>query len=114
MRLETEQVFIRRPEQHDVEELLDLRVRNREFVQPFEPLVPEVHFTAEGQREIVAKIHRNWEQGIGFGFGVFLKKDGRLSGRVNLSNVVRGAWESCTLGYFIDKEEGWISVRWIL
>ncbi len=30
--------------------------------------------------------------------GIFLAHTYQLIGRVSLSNVVRGAWESCTLG----------------
>ncbi len=40
-------------------------------------------------------------RGLGYAFGVF--RDGTLVGRVALSNVVRAAWQSCTLGYYIDR-----------
>lgn len=104
MRLDWERIYIRRLEMDDLKALLALRVRNRDFVQPYEPVAPDSHYTLEGQRGILEKVQRNWEDGIGYGFGVFLSSSNQLIGRVNLSNVVRGAWESCTMGYFMDEK----------
>jgi ribosomal-protein-alanine N-acetyltransferase len=87
----------------DTEALLDLRVRNREFLQPFEPHNPDSHFTFQGQKEVIEKVIQNWENGTGYGFGIFLLNTDQLLGRVNLSNVVRGAWQNCTIGYFLDE-----------
>lgn len=88
----------------DLEALLDLRVRNRRFLQPFEPVTLDSHYTREGQQEILERAQRDWDADGGYGFGIFLTNVDRLIGRVNLSNVVRGAWESCTIGYFLDEE----------
>ncbi|MCF8564196.1 GNAT family N-acetyltransferase [Alicyclobacillus tolerans] len=103
MRQDSERIYIRRLEMDDLEALLDLRVRNRHFLKPFEPITLDSHYTLEGQQEILQKVQHNWETGSGYGFGIFLNKEDRLIGRVNLSNVVRGAWESCTMGYFLDE-----------
>ncbi|MCI0184946.1 GNAT family N-acetyltransferase [Sulfoacidibacillus ferrooxidans] len=103
MRLNSERVYIRRMENEDLEALLDLRLRNRHFFKPFQPITLDSHYTVEGQQEILEKIYHDWNSGSGYGFGIFLTNDDRLIGRVNLSNVARGAWESCTLGYFIDE-----------
>ena len=104
MRKNSERIYIRRLGMDDLEALLDLRVRNRHFLKPFEPVTLDSHYTLEGQQEILQKVQDNWETGSGYGFGVFLINDDRLIGRVNLSNVVRGAWESCTMGYFLDEK----------
>jgi ribosomal-protein-alanine N-acetyltransferase len=103
MQLCSGSIYIRRLEGDDAEALLDLRLRNREFFQPFEPQYPESHFTLEGQREGIEQVIQNWENGTGYGFGIFLRETDQLLGRVNLSNVVRHAWESCTIGYFLDQ-----------
>lgn len=103
MKRESERIYIRPLKLTDTESLLQMRLRNREFVRLFEPIQKESHFTYEGQREIIEGVITNWEQGSGFGFGIFLKATEELIGRVNLSNVVRGAWDSCTIGYFLDE-----------
>lgn len=104
MELNSRHIYIRRLQMGDTKSLLDLRNRNRQFLQPFEPLNPDSHYTLEGQEEILEKVQLNWENGSGYGFGIFLNTNHRLIGRVNLSNVVRGAWESFTIGYFLDEQ----------
>jgi [ribosomal protein S5]-alanine N-acetyltransferase len=104
MRLDSDRIYIRRLELDDLNTLLDLRIRNREFFQPLEPITPDSHYTLEGHRDILEKVQNNWESSAGYGFGIFLNSSNQLIGRVNLSNVVRGAWESCTMGYFLDEK----------
>ena len=44
---------------------------------------------------------RERQLGTGFGFGVFVGN--RLGGEMNVSNIVRGAMQSCSVGYWIDE-----------
>lgn len=97
------EIYIRKLELSDCSSLLDLRLRNRDFLQPFEPLHQEAFYTLSGQSGILEKLTQSWGQGTGYGFGIFLRNSEKLIGRVSLSNVVRGAWESCTIGYFLDQ-----------
>ncbi|CAI6087420.1 GNAT family N-acetyltransferase [Cohnella sp. JJ-181] len=122
------EVYIRRLKAEDADALLDLRLRNRAFFEPYEPVRSDRDYAAEGIRDAIDQDALHWERGSGYGFGIFLRdrdldrnqdrdrhparsrdpdrdRD-RLIGRVNLSNVVRGAWESCTVGYYMDREAG--------
>lgn len=103
MKLQAQHIFIRRMELEDADQSLALRIGNREFMRPFEPIQAETQFTLEGQIETMQKVIQLWEKGCGYGFGIFLSDTNELIGRVNLSNVVRGAWDSCTMGYFMDQ-----------
>ena len=44
---------------------------------------------------------RDAAAGTAYGFGVFVDDD--LAGEVNLNNVLRGAMQSATIGYWIDR-----------
>ncbi len=66
-------------------------------MQTFAPLTPDAHYTLNGQRKVLEKVRQNWENGSGYGFGIFFNRNDQLIGRVNVSNVVRGVWESCTM-----------------
>lgn len=87
----------------DVEELLALRLRNRNFFTPFEPrrADPDAGYTRDSLLEMITINEEARTRGLGYAFGVFA--EGTLVGRVTLSNVVRAAWQSCTLGYYIDQ-----------
>jgi len=86
--------------------MLEMRTRNREFLQPFEPIRPDSFFTLQGQRLAIAKGIADSELDAAYIFGIFLSEpdeaDERLIGRVALTNVVRGPAQSADIGYFID------------
>lgn len=86
----------------DLEDLLALRLRNRDIFTPLEPRKddPGDGYTEASLSRLVDEGTSSWETGRDYPFGVFA--DGALVGRVALSNVVRGAWQSCTIGYYVD------------
>jgi ribosomal-protein-alanine N-acetyltransferase len=89
-----------RPE--DAEEMLDLRVRNRSFFEPFEPALSDDHFTRRAQLDAILLGNRAWDDDREYTFGVALA-NGELVGRVRLSVVVRGPWQNANMGYYVDQ-----------
>ena len=77
----------------DAPDLLALRLANREFMAPFDPVRPEKFFTLEAQTEIA----RNPD---GLTFAIL--DEGELAGLISLSNVVYEAFRSANLGYWVD------------
>lgn len=98
----TSGVTLRPFDQADAEALLGLRVKNRSFLVPFEPQRPTNIYTLSAQRQQIAADEDGFATGRRFAFGVYLED--LLVGRVSLDNVVRGAWQNATLGYFVDHE----------
>jgi len=105
MPLHMDSIFLRLLQPEDAAQLLELRLRNHAFFQLFEPIRPASHLTLEGQQEQIAQSIRDFASQTAFAFGVFLQDDGRMIGRVALANVVRGAWQNATLGYFLDQSQ---------
>lgn len=103
MKFTSDRIYIRPFVLEDVQALLDLRVRNRQFFQPFEPIQSEEHFTYEGQLQAIQKCIQNFATDAGYAFGIFHQETDALIGRVNLSNISRGAFQSCTIGYYLDQ-----------
>jgi [ribosomal protein S5]-alanine N-acetyltransferase len=89
----------------DAGALLDLLLANRSFLSHWDPKRPESFWSLEGQRGDLLRADADRASGRAFGFAVLEAADGRLVGRVNLSNVVRGAWQNATLGYYVG--EAW-------
>ncbi|MCS1352590.1 GNAT family N-acetyltransferase [Mechercharimyces sp. CAU 1602] len=87
----------------DAPALYDLRLRNQVFFAPYEPIRPE-SFTLIGIEQELRQGMLRTQSDQGYSFGIFLSHPGTLIGRINLSNVVRGAWQNCTIGYYIDHE----------
>ena len=85
---------IRRLVPDDAEELARLLAANREFLEPFEPERPEGFLAVAAQRDRLAAAEHL--------YGIL--DHGALAGTIALSNVMRGSFESATVGYWVDRD----------
>ncbi|WP_433791861.1 GNAT family N-acetyltransferase [Actinoplanes sp. CA-252034] len=81
----------------DAEEMAALLRANREHLAPWDPVREEGYWTTEGQWAIISDVLR-----AGNALPHAIVEGGRIIGRVNLSNVVHGAFQSANLGYWVD------------
>ncbi|MGS5018248.1 GNAT family N-acetyltransferase [Paenibacillus sp. JJ1683] len=86
----------------DAERLLEIRRQHFEFFKPFEPERPEHYFTLEEQVRLISNGLEAAQAGQGYTFGLFLSKNDKLIGRMELSGVARGPFQNANLGYFVD------------
>jgi ribosomal-protein-alanine N-acetyltransferase len=75
---------------------------NRDHLRPFEPARTDAFFTSAGQRAQLAG--RVAERAAGSGLPYLVVEGGRVIGRCDLFAVRRGAAQSASLGYWIDRE----------
>jgi ribosomal-protein-alanine N-acetyltransferase len=85
---------------NDVPELAELLRLNREFLAPWEPIRDEDYFTEEGQRAVIQADLEQYELGSKLPH-VILDDSGRMMGRITLNGIVRGAFQSCAMGYWV-------------
>jgi [ribosomal protein S5]-alanine N-acetyltransferase len=82
--------------------LAELVRRNRDFLAPWEPLRDDAYFTVEAQRAGIEDALARHAQGTTVPH-VILDEAGTLVGRITLSGIVRGPFQSCSLGYWVDE-----------
>ncbi len=87
----------------DVPVLAELVLANREFFAPWEPVRDDDYFTVEGQREFVRDVLEKHERGAALPH-VILDESGRVVGRITLNGIVRGPFQSCSLGYWLSAD----------
>ena len=86
----------------DAEELVELLGRNREFLAPWEPVRGPEFFTLDGQRAVITRMLAELERGVTVPH--VIAAGDRLVGRVTLSNIVRGPFQSCIIGYWVSAD----------
>ena len=85
---------------------LDYYSRNRAFLEEWEPVREEAFYTLQSQRELLAQEQTDFESGRLFRAWIFKKEEeDRAIGTFGFSNIVRGAFLSCFLGYKLDGQE---------
>lgn len=83
----------------------EVRVRNEKWLVPWEPSRLSNQGDPTRERDVFASRcaarDRDRQLGLAYAFGLFV--DGVVAGEVNLNNLVRGAQQTGTIGYWIDQ-----------
>jgi len=104
--IETERLILKTIDETFVPIVLDYYLRNRDFLAKWEPVRSDVFYTAEYQEKDLKEELNRVESGQSLRLWI-LKKDGinKIIGNIGYSNIVRGCFQSCHLGYKLDREE---------
>jgi ribosomal-protein-alanine N-acetyltransferase len=86
----------------DAETLARLLTANREYLAPWSPLQGDRYFTADGQREVLARDLAGYELGGMLPLAI-VDASGAVCGRINLNSIVRGAFQSASVGYWVSE-----------
>jgi ribosomal-protein-alanine N-acetyltransferase len=86
----------------DAVALADLARRNREFMAPWDPIRPEEFFTTEGQAAVIEELLDGHDRGVTLPH-VILDETRHVAGRIT-GSIVRGAFQSCGIGYWVSQE----------
>jgi [ribosomal protein S5]-alanine N-acetyltransferase len=84
----------------DAPALTELLRVNRDFLTPWEPIRGEDYFTVDGQRAEIRLALERHKHGFALPH-VILDDCGRMVGRINLNGIVRGPFQSCSMGYWV-------------
>ena len=104
LQLETERLMLRLSHPEDAQRVLDFRLRNREFLRPWLPAQKDEAFTLETTQNFLQEEWSEFEAGRGFRFLGFLKgQTEEIIVDFRFSGVIRGAFQSCFLGYLQDE-----------
>jgi ribosomal-protein-alanine N-acetyltransferase len=86
----------------DAEDMLNYYIRNKRYLQDFEPTREDSFYTLEVQRRILMENYKQYLNGVTVGFGIY--KGSVLIGKVQLSNIVMGIFRNAVVGYSVDKD----------
>lgn len=99
----TEHLELRGFVPEEAEELLKLRLTNRDFLEPLEPVRSKEYLTLAGQRTEIIQSEQGRVRDQGYIYAIRLRENDQLIGRVALTGIARGPFQNANLGYFMDR-----------
>ena len=106
--LETERLVLKVLDSSYAPMVLDFFIRNKDFLQQWEPFKEDTFYSLEFQRDQLAAELQKMNEGRQFRVWIFEKEDKcfeKIIGSVSLNEIVRGCFHSCFLGYRIDEHK---------
>lgn len=103
MKLTGTKIYVKALEDSDAEAMLHLVTENRDFFQTYTALRPDDYYTLEGQQKRIKTNAELSEQDQLYAFGIFLNDTEELIGSISLTEVLRGPFQSCFIGYTLDR-----------
>jgi ribosomal-protein-alanine N-acetyltransferase len=103
----TERLVLRQTARSNATALLAYYQANRAHLAPWEPLRPQQFYTREAIDERLAEMARRMAAGTALSLLLCEPLGGRIIGECNFTNMVRGPFQACYLGFTIDaRDEG--------
>lgn len=103
--IRTKRLLLRLATEQDVSAIVRFQRDNRAFLAPYEPARTEEFFTEPYWRAQVGASLREFRERRSLRLFLFLREDERrVIGFANFTNIVRGVFHACYLGYSLAEE----------
>lgn len=101
--IETTRLKIKTPKQNDVLLILDFILRNKTFFKERDPIRESEYFTKECHLKKITDLQKSDSE---VKFYIFRKEIiGKIIGEIGISNISRGVFQNCNIGYKLDQNE---------
>ncbi len=102
--LETPRLILKQLSPSQAANVLQFYSENRDFLSPYEPERPEYFYTRQHQKQVLKWDQEALSSSSMIRFWLFKKEDpDTVIGTIALSGIIRGAFQSCLLGYKMAK-----------
>jgi ribosomal-protein-alanine N-acetyltransferase len=105
---ETDRLILKILDETNSLQLLDYYLRNRDFLEEWEFKRPNEFYTLEALTVQLRNEFKDLEEKRALRLWIFKKSDeenSQILGTIAFNNIVWGAFQSCFLGYKLDKDE---------
>lgn len=104
VRLVTDRIVIRLTYERDNYRLADYYSLNKDFLIPWEPIRDKSHYQPAGWQNRLQVMNEMHREGSAFHFVLLDKEENEVMGVANFSNVLRGSFYACYLGYSLGEK----------
>lgn len=99
--LQTERLILRQATRYDAAALLDYYLVNRDHLQPWEPLRTDDFYTVDALEHRLEAMEQQMRADSALHLLMFRRNADELLGECNFTNMVRGPFQACHLGFSI-------------
>lgn len=85
--------------------MVEFRLKNREFLQPWEPARPREFFTLGYWSMQLRQSLQEFRDGQSVPFVILDRDETRVEGVVNFTSIIKGTFQACHLGYALAETE---------
>ena len=104
--LRTERLILSVPTPVSAGAVTDYLLKNRSFHQPYQMIHGDEYYTKREQKQYLKSDMDAFFKGTQFGFWLRERSDpSTIIGRLSFTGIVRGALQSCLMGYHIDQDK---------
>lgn len=104
--IETQRLLLKSITKAEGQEMYNFLVRNYQFLKQWSPKYEEGYDKLENHIIRAENLEKDAEAGRGIKFALYKKGDeAKIIGTVSVSNIVKGPFQSCFLGYRVDENE---------
>ncbi|AIA71313.1 ribosomal-protein-alanine acetyltransferase [Pectobacterium atrosepticum SCRI1043] len=104
VQLTTDRLVVRLAHEHDAWRLAEYYSENRDFLKPWEPVRDASHCYPSGWQARLSVINEMHKQGSAYYFLLLDLNENEVCGVANFSNVLRGSFHACYLGYSLGQK----------
>ncbi len=106
VRLDSERLIIRQADWDDIPAIVDYLKLNKAYHPPFEPIRDADYYTDDFWQKKLSRQERELLKATNVELFLFRKLNpNRVIGKIGFSEIVRGAFQACYLGFAIDQAE---------
>ena len=103
---ETERLSLKVLDKSSADQVLDYYRRNKDFLKEWEPEREESFYTLACQEKLLEQDSMDMNRNISLRLWIYKKEEcNKVIGSLAFTNIVRGVFLSCYLGYKLDRDE---------
>jgi [ribosomal protein S5]-alanine N-acetyltransferase len=99
----TQHCLLKLPELEESKLMCDFVIQNKVHLLPWEPLQPDSYYTNSFWSTEIAQIRKDFLSDTSCCLNIYLQENQALIGMIKFSNFMRGAFQSCFLGFKISQ-----------
>lgn len=103
MDIKTERLLLREPEKEDSRLILEFVSKNKNHFEKWDPIREEEYYSNKVQLKRIIEYLKDNHQ---VKFYIYKRDENqKIIGEIGISNIARGVFQNCNIGYKLDQEE---------